>query len=342
MPNLDPSDSQDLRRVLITAMERVASSVVAESTMVVVPLPNEEMKGRLIGREGRNIKAFEQITGVDLLIDDTPQAVMLSSFDARRREIARLTLLNLLADGRIQPGKIEELHAHSESEIDLVAREAAEAAIREAGIGPLQAGLIEALARLRFRTAYGQNVLAHSVEVSRLAGQVAVELGLPDRGPRLAGLLHDVGKGLGPEFEGPHALAGMEFLRAFGLDEEILNAVGAHHREIEPASATADLVILADTLSASRPAARRGSLENYLQRLEALEEIARNVEGVAEAVAYQAGRAVRVQVRPERVADEELLGLAESIAAQIKAQFPESPPVQVTVLRTHKATATSQ
>lgn len=332
---------REAKRRLITIMERMSAQTVAEGAATLVPLPSEDMKGRLIGKEGRNIRAFEQITGVDLIIDDTPEAVVLSSFDPIRRETARMTLLNLILDGRIHPQRIEELFEKAQSEMERNSLDAGLKAAEEAGVHDLPEQVIEVLGKLRFRTAYAQNVLDHSVETAHLAAMIAEETSADVNSARKAGLLHDIGKALGPEWEGPHALAGMEFLKRHEKDERVLNAVGAHHHEIEPAFAESFCVIVADTISATRPGARRDSLETYVKRLEELEKIAGQHTGVERAFAIQAGREVRVLVKPDQVNDDQARDLARRIARQIKQSNAFSGSIKVTVIRETRATETT-
>jgi ribonuclease Y len=321
------------RQVLVETMERTAAEYVSEATSSVVPLSGEDMKGRLIGREGRNIRSFEQTTGVDLIVDETPEAVVISCFDPVRRETARLTLMNLMLDGRIHPGRIEELYEKARQEVRQVAREAAEDAVLRAEVGTLPDEVLDVLGELRFRTSYGQNVLDHSVEVAQIAGIIAAEVGANVRVARRASMLHDIGKALGSEWSGPHALAGMEFLKQRGEPHTVLNAVGAHHYEIEPESAEAHLVIIADTLSASRPGARRDSLESYLKRLKDLEELALEFKGVEQAYAIQAGRELRVLVKPNEVSDEEAKRLNAMLVRRIQQEKEIPGQITVTVVR---------
>jgi ribonuclease Y len=325
------------KSLLLDTMQRSVADYVTEAALAVIELPSEDMKGRLIGREGRNIRAFEQTTGVDLIIDETPEAVVLSCFDPVRREIARLTLMNLMLDGRIHPGRIEELHEKAQKEVDRMIREAGERACDRANIAGLPAAVVETLGKLRFRTSYAQNVLDHSVEVARLCTMLASELGLHVETAKRAGLLHDIGKALGPEWEGPHALIGMEFLRSMGELEPVLHAVGAHHYEIDPSSPEAQLVILADTLSAARPGARRESLENYLKRLSGLEALANSFPGVERSYAVQAGREIRLIVKPEVVDDLGAVRLANEVARRIEREMEYPGQIKVTVIRETRA-----
>ena len=326
------------RKHLLDVMQRSIVDYLTEATIAVVEIPNEEMKGRIIGREGRNIRSFEQITGVDLIIDETPDAVVLSSFDPVRREIARLALMNLMLDGRIHPGRIEELHEKASQEVDRMIREAGERAAARANVSGLTPRLIETLGKLRFRTSYAQNVLDHCVEVARLAENIAYELGLNAEVAKRAGLLHDIGKALGPEFEGPHAITGMEFLRSQNERESVLHAVGAHHHDIEPHSAEAIAVIIADTISASRPGARRENLETYLKRLAALEALANEFPGVHRSYAVQAGREIRLIVKPDELDDLGASRLAADVAKKIETEMDYPGQVKVTVIREFRKT----
>jgi len=321
------------RRIVLDAIQRSAAGIVAESTAELVPLPSEDYKGRLIGREGRNIRAFEQTAGVDLIVDDTPGAVLISTFDPLRREVARRTLLALIDEGKIQPARIEELFAASQRAVETELLDLGRKAAEEAGATKLPPKVAEALGRLRYRTSYAQNVLAHSVEVAQIAGMIAAELGLDEPTARRAGLLHDIGKALGPDWEGPHAIAGMNFLKDCGEAKEILHAVGAHHFEIEPETPEAIAVIVADQISAVRPGARRESLDQFVQRVAALESIANAFEGVESSFAVQAGRELRVIVRPEAVDDAAAAKLAHDVARRIEAELPSNGQVRVTVIR---------
>lgn len=325
------------KKAVLDVIQRHVVDYVTEATLAVVELPSEDMKGRIIGREGRNIRAFEQTTGVDLIVDETPEAVVISCFDPIRRETARLTLMNLMLDGRIHPGRIEELHEKAQQEVERMVKEAGERALERADIGPLPPRIVETMGRLRFRTSYAQNVLDHSVEVSRLAAALAHELGLNAEVAKRAGFLHDIGKALGPEWEGPHALTGMEYLRSLGEKEAILHAVGAHHHEIEPTTPEAVLVILADTISASRPGARRESLENHIKRLTALEAIANSFPGVDRSYAVQAGREVRLIVKPEKIDDLGARRLALQVAKRIEGELEYPGQIKVTVIREMRA-----
>jgi ribonuclease Y len=291
------------REIVITTMQRIAADHTAEHTVSAVHLPNDEMKGRIIGREGRNIRALEQATGVDLIIDDTPETVVISAFDPVRREIARIALTKLMADGRIHPGRIEEVVAKARAEVDLVMRQAGEQAIYDAGIPALPSEIVKLLGRLKFRTSYGQNVLVHSVETSRLAAIIAAELGADVQAAKVGGLLHDMGKAVDHEVEGPHAQIGAQIAQRHNLSPKVVNAIAAHHQEVEFASQEAPIVQVADAISASRPGARGESMETYVRRLEDLQAIAESFEGVEKSFAVQAGREVRVLVKPEQIDD---------------------------------------
>lgn len=322
--------------LLINAMERNAMQVANSTTTSVVEIPSEDVKGRIIGRDGRNIRSFEQITGVELIVDETPDAVMLSSFEPIRREIARVTLTNLIVDGRIHPAKIEEWHQKATEEVDRMLLESAKKAATSAQAGPLPKAILQALGKLRFRTSYTQNVLDHSVEVAQIAAMISDELGLNTKQLRRAALLHDIGKSLGEEWEGPHAIAGMNFLKQFTETELVLNAVGAHHREIEPVSPEAQVLIIADILSASRPGARRVSYEDFLKRMTALETIATEHPGVERSFVVQSGREIRVIVKPEQLDDQRSRTLAKEIAQKISAQKETPGQIKVTVIRETK------
>lgn len=328
------SDSQARSRsILISVMERSHLAIVNEVTVANVVLPNEEMKGRIIGRDGRNIRAFEQITGVDIIIDETPESVGIASFDPVRREMARLALINLMLDGRIHPGRIEESFEQAKTEIGRVIEESGENATVRAGVFGLPHQVVSALGNLRFRTSYSQNVLDHSVEVSLLAASLASELGCKMELAGMAGLLHDIGKGLGDEYKGPHALTGMEFLKEWGVPAAVLHAVGAHHNDIAPESPEAKLVIIADSISAARPGARRESLDNYMKRLTSLESIANGFAGVERSYVVQAGREIRVFVKPLEVTDADANQLAGDVARKIEAEMEYPGQIKVTIIR---------
>lgn len=321
------------RSIVLDAMQRNAVQYVAEATTELVPIASEDVKGRLIGREGRNIRAFEQTTGVDLIIDDTPGAVTLSTFDPLRREIARQTLLELLKDGRIQPARIEELFAKAQSEVEReISKSGADAAVR-AGVQGLPPQVLKNLGRLRYRTSYAQNVLEHSVECAHLAAVIAHELHLNAEVARRAALLHDIGKGLDSAWEGPHAISGAEFLKQAGEPDVVTHAVAAHHYEVEPKTPEAIVVIVADKISAARPGARRENLEGYITRVAALEALAMSFRGVEQAFAVQAGRELRLFVRPDEIDDIQAAQLAQDIARRIEAELESSGQVKVTVIR---------
>jgi ribonuclease Y len=325
------------RDIIITAMQRVAADHTAEHTVSVVHLPSDEMKGRIIGREGRNIRALEQATGVDLIIDDTPETVVLSGFDPVRREIARIALTKLIADGRIHPGRIEEVVAKARAEVDLVMRQAGETAAYEAGVPGLPAELIKLLGRLKFRTSYGQNVLNHVVETSHLAAVVAAEIGGDVQIAKMGGLLHDIGKAVDHEVEGPHAAIGAQIAQRHNLPFKVINAIAAHHQEVEYACLEAPIVQISDAISASRPGARGESMDTYVKRLEDLQAIAESFEGVERSFAVQAGREVRILVRPEEIDDLTATRLARDIVRKIEEQLTYPGQIKVTVIRETRA-----
>lgn len=325
------------RNILSLAINRCAVEHAAETTVSVVPLPADEMKGRIIGREGRNIRSFETLTGVDVIIDDTPEAVVLSAFDPVRREIARLALVDLVDDGRIHPTRIEEAIEKARTQVDAEMQEAAEAAVLDTGVVGLPSELIRQLGRLRFRTSYGQNCLRHSVEVSYLAGFMASELGASVSLARRAGLLHDIGKAVDMEMEGPHAVIGEELLRKAGEPPEVVHAVAAHHGDYEAESVEAVLVQAADAVSAARPGARRETLESYVKRLHQLETIAESFQGVEKTFAIQAGREIRVMVKPEQVDDDNAAVLAHETARRIEQEVQYPGQIKVTVIRETRA-----
>jgi len=326
------------RRIVTLAAQRIASEQTAESTVSVLHLPDDAMKGRIIGREGRNIRTFEAVTGVNLLIDDTPEAVLLSSFDPVRREIARVTLEALIADGRIQPSRIEEEYERSRLEVDARCIRAGEDAVMDLALGDMHPDLIALLGRLRYRTSYGQNVLGHLVECAHLAGIMAAELKLPIEHAKRCALLHDIGKALTHEVQGSHALIGAEVARRYGEDEDVIHAIEAHHNEVEVRTLEAVLTQTADSMSGGRPGARRESLEHYVERLEKLEQIASAHAGVEKVFAMQAGREVRVVVVPEVVDDIGMQVLARDIAAEIEHELTYPGQIRVTVVRESRAT----
>ena len=325
------------RKILSTAIGKAASEYVVETTISVVHLPNDEMKGRIIGREGRNIRALEAQTGVDVIIDDTPEAVVLSSFDSVRREIARIAVEKLVADGRIHPARIEEIVEKAKGEVETAMLEAGEEALLELGIHNIDIDIQKTLGRLRYRTSYGQNVLNHSMEVGHLAGVMANELGLDVKIAKRAGLLHDIGKALDHDKEGSHAILGAEFLKRYKEKDVILNAVAAHHGEEEYKSIEAVLVQAADAISASRPGARRETLETYIKRLQDLETIANDFEGVESTYAIQAGREIRIIINPDEVTDEKATVISREVAKQIEKKMKYPGQIKVTVIREKRA-----
>ncbi len=325
------------RKILAIAMQRVASDQVAELTTSVVPLPAEEMKGRIIGRSGRNIRAFEQAAGVDLIVDDTPEAVTISSFDPVRREIARRALTKLVMDGRIHPAQIEKVVSKEREEVERIVLEAGEEAAFEAGVTGLPQEVLKMLGRLKFRTSFGQNQLHHAVESAKLAAMLAAELGADVQIAKTAALLHDIGKAMDHNTEGPHAIIGADFLKNYGLPPKVVNAVAAHHHDVEQESVEAIIVEVADAISGARPGARRESVEEYIKRVKVLEEIAKGFEGVKECFALQAGREVRVIVRPSEVDDVAAQRLAREIAKKIEEQLQYPGQIKVTVIRETRA-----
>lgn len=325
------------RNIVGIAIQRVAADHTAESTVSVVHIPSDDLKGRIIGREGRNIRAFEQLTGINLIIDDTPEAVILSSFDPVRREIGRITLETLIADGRIHPARIEEMFNKATTLVEQQVREAGEAAAFEMGIPNLHADIVRTLGRLRFRTSYGQNVLKHSLEVAHLAGVMAAELDVDVKLAKRAGLLHDLGKAIDHEIEGPHAVIGADLARRLGEPKEILHCIEAHHGDVEPTTVEAVLVQAADAISASRPGARRETLESYIKRLEKLEALAESHKGVEKTYAMQAGREIRIMVKPDEISDAESVVLARDIAKQIEEQLQYPGQIKVMVIRESRA-----
>jgi ribonuclease Y len=326
-----------VRSILSIAMQRLAASHAAETTVSVVQLQADDMKGRIIGREGRNIRALENLTGVDFIIDDTPNAVVLSGFDGVRREIARMTLERLLQDGRIHPARIEETYYQAKSELESHIEQEGEAAVLEANVGGLDPELIKLLGRLKYRTSYGQNVLAHSVETAHLAAMMADELGASAKTARRAALLHDIGKAVSHEIEGPHALVGGDLARRHGEPEAVVHAMEAHHNEVEPQTVEAVIVQAADALSGARPGARGESLEQYVKRLRELEKIATRHDGVDKVYAMQAGREIRVMVQPGAVDDDAAVVLSHEIAREIEKELEYPGQIKVTVIRESRA-----
>ncbi len=336
--NLDRDKDRISKRIISTAISKAAADYVVDSTISVIQLPSEEMKGRIIGREGRNIRAIEAATGVDLIIDDTPEAVVLSSFDGVRREVARIALEKLISDGRIHPTKIEEVVEKAQDEVEESIMEAAEQAILEVGIPALPREVLKLLGKLRFRTSFGQNVLQHSIEVAHISATLASEIGANVEVAKRAGLLHDIGKAFSHEQEGSHAINGGEFLRKFSKENEIvINAVESHHNEVEQLSVEAVIVQAADSISASRPGARRETLSNYLKRLEQLEEIANSHDGIENSYAIQAGREIRLIVNPDKIDDDRATILSRDVAKEIEEKMQYPGQIKVTVVRETRA-----
>jgi ribonuclease Y len=329
--------NEKARDIIVTAMQRVAADHTAEHTVTVVHLPNDEMKGRIIGREGRNIRALEQATGIDLIIDDTPETVVLSGFDPVRREVARIALTKLMGDGRIHPGRIEEVVAKARAEVDLVIRQAGEQAAYDVGVPGLPPELVKLLGRLKFRTSYGQNVLVHSMETANLAAVIASELGADVMAARMGGLLHDIGKAVDHEVEGPHAAIGAQIAQKHELPFKVVNGIAAHHQEVEYACLEAPIVQVADAISASRPGARGETMETYVKRLEDLQAIAESFTGVEKSFAVQAGREVRILVRPDEIDDLEATRLARDIVKKIEDSLTYPGQIKVTVIRETRA-----
>lgn len=332
----DESDNL-AREIIATAIQRCAADHSAEATVSVVALPNDEMKGRIIGREGRNIRTLETITGVDLIIDDTPEAITISCFEPVRREIARRTLEKLIADGRVHPARIEELFEKSRKEVEHTIKQAGERAAIDAGVNGIHPELIKQLGKLKFRTSYGQNVLNHSLEVSYIAGLMAAELGADVKLAKRAGLLHDIGKALDHEMEGSHIELGVEYAKKFKENEQVVHAIHAHHGDVEAKTVVACLVQAADAVSAARPGARRENLQNYIKRLEKLEEISNSFEGVDKSFAIQAGREIRIMVKPEAVSDDQMVLVARDIAKKIEEELEYPGQIKVNVVRESRA-----
>ena len=325
------------RAIIATAIQRCAADHASEITVSVVPLPNDEMKGRIIGREGRNIRSIETLTGCDLIIDDTPEAITVSSFDPVRREVARLALEKLIQDGRIHPARIEEMVAKAQKEVNATIKAEGERAVFETNIHGLHPELIRLLGRMKYRTSYGQNVLNHSIEVSHIAGLMAAELGVDVATAKRAGLLHDIGKAIDHEVEGSHVALGVEFCRKYREKEDIIHAIQAHHNDVECKTLVACLVQAADAISAARPGARRENIENYVKRLEKLEEVTKSFPGIANCFAIQAGREIRIMVKPEEVSEDQMVLLARDIAKKIEDELTYPGQIKVHVLRETKA-----
>lgn len=332
----DEADSL-AREVIATAIQRCAADHAAEATVSVVALPNDEMKGRIIGREGRNIRALETSTGVDLIIDDTPEAITLSSFDPVRREVARVALEKLISDGRIHPARIEESVEKARKEVDVTIKQTGERAVIDAGVNGIHHELVKLLGKLRYRTSYGQNVLNHSLEVSYLAGLMASELGADVKLAKRAGLLHDIGKALDHEFDGSHVELGVEYAKKYRENEAVVHAIHAHHGDVEPKTIVACLVQAADAISAARPGARRENVQNYIKRLEKLEEIANSFDGVERSFAIQAGREIRIMVKPEVVSDDQMVLVAREIVQKIENELEYPGQIKVNMIRENRA-----
>ena len=335
--NTKETANKKAREIVSYAIQKCAADHTSETTVSVVALPNDDMKGRIIGREGRNIKMLETLTGIDLIIDDTPEAVILSGFDPLRREVARIALEKLIEDGRIHPAKIEEMVEKAKEELEETIKEEGERAVLEAGVHGLHPDLVRLLGKLKYRTSYGQNVLNHSIEVSNLARIMADELGLDTKIARRAGLLHDIGKALDHDMEGTHVQIGVDVLKKYKESDIVLNAVEAHHGDVEPKTLEAVLIQAADAISASRPGARRETLEAYIKRLEKLEEIADSFEGVEKSFAIQAGREIRLIVKPEKVSDSQIITMARDVAQKVENEMEYPGQIKVNVIRETRA-----
>ena len=325
------------REYITTAIQRCAADHTSEVTVSVVPLPNDEMKGRIIGREGRNIRSIETLTGCDLIIDDTPEAITLSSFDPVRREVARIALEKLIQDGRIHPARIEEMVAKAQKEVNQSIKEAGEQAVFEINLHGIHPDIVKLLGRMKYRTSYGQNVLNHSIEVAHIAGLLASELGVDVTTAKRAGLLHDLGKAIDHEVEGSHVSIGVDLARKYKESEEVIHAIEAHHNDVEPHTVIACIVQAADAISASRPGARRENIENYVKRLEKLEAVSRSFPGIDSCYAIQAGREIRIMVKPDEVSEDQMTLLARDIAKKIEAELTYPGQIKVHVLRETKA-----
>jgi ribonuclease Y len=331
-------ESDDFAREIVSvAIQRCAADHVAEATVSVVPLPNDEMKGRIIGREGRNIRALETITGVDLIIDDTPEAITLSSFDPVRREVARLSLEKLISDGRIHPARIEETVEKARKEVETTIKQTGERAVLEAGVTGIRPEIIKLLGRLKYRTSYGQNVLNHSIEVSHIAGLMAAELGADVKLAKRGGLLHDIGKAIDHEFDGSHVELGYEFAKKYKEQEGVLHAIQAHHGDVEPKTVEACIVQASDAISAARPGARRENVQNYIKRLEKLEEIAASFDGVDTSFAIQAGREIRIIVKPDIISEDQMVLVARDIVKRIEEELEYPGQIKVHIIRENRA-----
>jgi len=325
------------RKIIALAMQRVASDQVAETVVSAVPLPNDEIKGRIIGRQGRNIRTFENATGIDVIVDDSPETIILSGFDPVRREVARVAMNKLIMDGRIHPGRIEKVVETAQEEVEKDIVEAGEQAVLEAGVPGLHPELVKLIGRLKYRTSYGQNQYQHALECAHIAGILAAELGADVRLAKTGALLHDIGKAVDHQMEGPHAAIGAELAKRYGVSQQVVDIIAAHHQEVETDSLEAIIVSIADAISGSRPGARRESLESYVKRITALEEVANSFKGVAESFAIQAGREIRILVKPEEVDDYTAIMLAKDIARKVEETLEYPGQIKVTVIRETRA-----